>query len=244
MLTGVLSRTFVAVTAFGALLTWSLQSSAGTVTAGTYRLFDHPDGNLYATFPYGLRLDANDPTGPGLWSVSDANTGNPDFTQGSVFLTWDGSTGAAATATIAGTLVADDNTIWTVDYVVANISTIATGFAAATGSGTLTLTTGLMTVIDLEGKSGTCGTTVISGAFCFLADGHRTADHPPLDGDTIVGRGWLTGPMDTTNDWLVTASVVPLPAAAWLFGSALTGLGLIRRRRAGIANSNYSKSLA
>ena len=61
MLTGVLSRTFVAVTAFGALLTWSLQSSAGTVTAGTYQLFDHPDGALFATHPYGLRLDTNQP---------------------------------------------------------------------------------------------------------------------------------------------------------------------------------------
>jgi len=30
----------------------------------------------------------------------------------------------------------------------------------------------------------------------------------------------------------VSASVVPLPAAAWLFGSALLGLGVIKRKRA------------
>ncbi|MCB1700895.1 MAG: VPLPA-CTERM sorting domain-containing protein [Pseudomonadales bacterium] len=40
------------------------------------------------------------------------------------------------------------------------------------------------------------------------------------------------GPVDTGGVLLVTPSSVPLPAAAWLFGSALLGLGAVKRRKA------------
>jgi len=40
----------------------------------------------------------------------------------------------------------------------------------------------------------------------------------PLDGVGIVGSDFV-------------ASAVPVPAAAWLFGSALLGLGVVRRKK-------------
>jgi len=60
-------------------------------------------------------------------------------------------------------------------------------------------------------------------AFEFLNDGFR------LPGNTaIAGRGWI----DATgvNDFLLTASPVPIPAAIWLFFSAVCGLGAMRQR--------------
>jgi len=44
-----------------------------------------------------------------------------------------------------------------------------------------------------------------------------------------------TGPIPYGYEWtyaVATLSAVPLPAAAWLFGSALLGLGAIKRRKA------------
>ena len=40
----------------------------------------------------------------------------------------------------------------------------------------------------------------------------------------------LDGAWGNVGNQTVTASVVPLPAAAWLFGSALAGLGWLRRK--------------
>ncbi len=43
-----------------------------------------------------------------------------------------------------------------------------------------------------------------------------------------------SGPPDAANGWLLVSepTVIPLPAAAWLFGSSLLGLGLINRKKA------------
>jgi hypothetical protein len=55
-------------------------------------------------------------------------------------------------------------------------------------------------------------------------------------GGTVSG-GWRSGDVGFLNgssDWnraLLVANVVPIPAAVWLFGSALAGLGWIRRKR-------------
>lgn len=45
-----------------------------------------------------------------------------------------------------------------------------------------------------------------------------------------VGSG--TGAALEYGSFLVTPSAVPIPAAAWLFGSALLGLGVVKRRKA------------
>ena len=82
----------------------------------------------------------------------------------------------------------------------------------------MTDTTGGLGVISLEGKSD--GNSV----FTFANDGDRL---PTSDG--WVGRGWLNE--SGTNDFLVTATLIPVPAAVWLFGSALGALGVWRRRK-------------
>jgi len=51
------------------------------------------------------------------------------------------------------------------------------------------------------------------------------------DGQWVVGMG--TNPAGHTEAFLANlAAPVPLPAAAWLFGGALAGLGLLKRRQA------------
>lgn len=51
--------------------------------------------------------------------------------------------------------------------------------------------------------------------------------------ETYVGWGWLNSgdsPHIDASDWLFTATVIPVPAAVWLFGSALGLLGWLRRK--------------
>lgn len=49
---------------------------------------------------------------------------------------------------------------------------------------------------------------------------------------TILIGGYRTGDWGTTIDgYKLTVSQVPVPAAVWLFGSALTGIGIIGRRK-------------
>ena len=61
--------------------------------------------------------------------------------------------------------------------------------------------------------------------FEFLADGLRIDG----DNDSPVGRGWLMPP-STTNDWIVRAVLVPVPATGLLMGLGLVGLAAFRRR--------------
>lgn len=58
-----------------------------------------------------------------------------------------------------------------------------------------------------------------------MNDGHRL----PGDPAGIAGRGWIDA--QGTNDFLFTASPVPIPAAIWLFFSAICGLGVLKRSR-------------
>jgi hypothetical protein len=49
---------------------------------------------------------------------------------------------------------------------------------------------------------------------------------------TIVVGGWRDGAWFDTNDgYKLNVTAVPLPAAVWLFGSAIAGLGLANRRK-------------
>lgn len=58
--------------------------------------------------------------------------------------------------------------------------------------------------------------------------GSLTAAGGTLFGETVSGSGTQTATADTTY----TLSAVPIPAAAWLFGSGLIGMaGVARRRR-------------
>ena len=194
----------------------------------TYILGDHEDGALYddvstsgPSGPYGLRYDAIDPpngNGP-TFSVGD----NLGGLGGLVTLTWDDAN-LAAGATISGSMSRNDTVangngdIWTVTYTLTGLVDDGNGGWTATGgSGSMNDGGAPVILTGLQDGSGY--------AFIFANDGHR------LDGDPgvgWVGRGWLTG--GGTDDWLVTA-VIPVPAAIWLFPSALAALGWMRRRR-------------
>lgn len=60
----------------------------------------------------------------------------------------------------------------------------------------------------------------------FLGNGNFENPQPPVffNGD----RDYTT---TITGDFVVPASVVPVPAAVWLFGTALAGLGAVRRNK-------------
>ncbi|MFW2403639.1 MAG: hypothetical protein ACN4GT_02655 [Gammaproteobacteria bacterium] len=199
------------------LLSVVMPLQAATVA---YILGDHEDASLYnggSGDPYGLRFDDFDPpsgNGP-TFSVGDNLGGLGGLTT----LSWDDAN-LAAGAVIAGTIWNNDaNNAWTVTYNLTGVASDGNGGITATG-GSGSATDGSNTIILIGKQDATSGK-----AFIFAADGHRLA------GDTTswVGRGWLEG--GGTDDWIVTAVPVPVPAAAWLFGSALGLLAWSRRRR-------------
>lgn len=197
------------------LFTAALSAQASVVT---YILNDHLDGALYdgssttgAFGPYGLRYDAiNPPNGAGpTFSVGDGLGGNG----GLLLLTWDDAN-LAAGATISGSVYHNvTGDVWSVTYDLTGLVSDGNGgWAATSGTGFLD-TIALTSAVNGDGH-----------AFIFANDGHR------LDGGTgWVGRGWFEG--EGTNDFLVTGTLVPVPAALWLFGSALAGLGWLRRKQ-------------
>ncbi len=189
----------------------------------TYILGDHPAGALYdgsstsgPSGPYGLRYDyLYPPPGDGpTFSVGD----NLGGFGGLVVLSWDDAN-LAAGATISGEMYRNDTgDIWTVNYLLTGLVDDGNGgWTATDGSGSMT---NGGTPVILTGKQDDSGF-----AFVFANDGARLPGDP---GTGWVGEGWLTG--EGINDWLVTANVIPVPAAFWLFGSALAGLGWLRRK--------------
>jgi hypothetical protein len=202
----------------GALLGFTGTLHAATVT---YILGDHPDASLYQgnpNDPYGLRYDAADPPGDGPTFSVGTNLGGLG---GPVTLSWDDS--LAGVATLSGTLERnDDGTFWTVNYTLSGLASIggSGGFTATAGTGSVDEIGGALRSIALNGEQNPNGY-----AFIFNDDGHRLPTS-----DDWVGRGWLD-PTDSVDDWLVTAQIVPVPAAVWLFGSALGLMGFARRRR-------------
>ena len=185
--------------------------SSNPASAAIFNIADHPDGSESAIYEYGLRLDGEDK----FFSMDGASTAQlfVDTTNG--------------TASIMGTVIENSDTnnnvaTWTISYVFSGVSLVGMGgeFTASGGAGTVTEIGGAMEIINMIGKQKS-GTGI---AFSFLNDGHR------LPGNTgLVGRGWIQ--KHGTNDFLFTATVVPLPPAALLFGSALAGMGFLGRRR-------------
>jgi hypothetical protein len=101
----------------------------------------------------------------------------------------------------------------------------------------------------LVGDTGTLSSTLFGD---FTLEDHYSAffgaafvfgDNPDVSQGfgILSGWGWLDycvagGPCTPssagfTNDWIFEATVVPVPAAAWLFGSGLIGLTAVARRR-------------
>lgn len=178
----------------------SLFLSVGAAQATSYQLHDHPDGAMTA-HSYGLRLDSEgmlfSMTGGGGGLYMHVNeTDETALLTGTIFESHsDGSFGTTG---------------WTVDYLLTDLVIDADGtFEAFNGMGTLTDGT---TTIQLDGKAEKDGSV-----FDFEID-HRL----PSGSNTFTGAGWIMA--ENTNDFLVTAVVVPLPATLCLM---LGGLGLL-----------------
>ncbi len=203
---------------FIALYLWASVASAAIYT---YTLHDHPAGNAQANYDYGLRLDSEN-----LFFT---------FQNGNLTLTYDDVLGTMQITGFANQSTPVDNTSLNdtpifYELVAGDINDQGGGFFTATGGSGTVGPSADTPLVSLTGKGLMSGPNA-GLTFLFLNDGHRLPGNP---GTGIVGRGWIEG--EDTNDFLFTATLnpVPVPAAVWLFGTALVGLiGFSKRRRAG-----------
>lgn len=196
-----------------------LYSSVASAAVYTYILDDHPDGNKQNTYDYGLRLD----------TTGEFYT----FQNGKARLIYDddgGGPDANPTAVITGFV----NQSTAVDQTSPTLTEIFYRMSGITdlGNGFFTASRGFGSVGDTEFGGKAMGGNV----FIFDDDAHRLGGFPGWPTD-IVGRGWVmvTDPdlaAIGSNDFLVTATLVPIPAAVWLFGSALLAFFGVARRKA------------
>ena len=197
------------------LLHFSQHAVAASVVPGVYQLLDHPDGQLVSSQgPYGLRLDGLiPPSGNGPTFSVETNGAR-------VLLDWDGS----GTATIVGQLWNNyENNLWSVEHILTGISLVGGsqgGFEATAGSMLLTDPDNVQyTFLSKQDDHGI--------AFYALGNSHRCNGH--TDCGPLTADGWLEPHTNdgNFNDWLVQLNPVPVPAAVWLFLSALFVLGRV-----------------
>ena len=211
------------------LLLSSASAFAVALNDGTYRLLDHPDAALTdLQGPYGLRMDSLTPP-DGAGPTFSVNTNGA-----LVLLVLDGDT-----ATISGRIWNNaTSSLWEVSQTYEGLTPVA-----GPEAGVFTTDESAASQIVLTDPGNILHTFLPksdgSASMRMIADGHR-CDEPTTSGgscidglDTIVMRGWFDlDPHDgTTNDWLVQAQLVPLPAAVWLFISGLGMLVGVARRR-------------
>lgn len=210
------------------LFATTASNAAAVLPNITYTLGDHPDASLQnlPDITYGLRVDSISTFGIGGDATNAAKTFSTTQETASVSLLWDNmgdSDNTNDVATITGQLSRNsDNSIWDVSYTLTDIIAAADGFKAETGSGTISNGSD---VFNIQGQQDNNGYI-----FLALGDGHR------LSGDysSEVGRGWIepqAGSANTTDDWLVTLTPVPVPAALPLLFSGLAGFAFIGRRK-------------
>jgi hypothetical protein len=231
----------------GIILTGLFISSA-PVSADTlwYDLSSHPDGNESPP-PYGLRLD-------GLYTLDTSDVWGFDFDHASsnMLMTIDTDTDVVHIfgQSYGGLDVGSDydtdlQGLWDIDFTYsANVSITGSGAplidvvvdpeAPLSNNGTLTA---LFSATD-GGISITNGDVIAleqEMEFFFNNIENHRLDGTGLSGpDVSVGWGWLNHSDSShidASDWLFTATVVPIPAAAWLFLSGLgTFLAFMRRK--------------
>lgn len=210
--------------------------SAHAVSTGTYTLSNHPDGSVNPP-PYGLRLD-----GLLTGSSNEEYTFDFDHVDSAMTLIYDGSTividGVAfGGEDTGGGYAANTTALWEIhfEYTVGvsqpgSDGGLADVFAVedAANFGTISSSLG-----DLELSDKTLD------SFSFRFGDENGAGHRGADG--ISGWGWLMHGEDCLqgndcvnveySDWLFTAVEIPVPAAAWLFGSGLLALAGGKRLR-------------
>ena len=220
----------IAVVTLGAFASSGVQA----ITIGTYTLNNHPDGGIAPPL-YGLRLDGL------LGDPSKEYTFDFDHADSNMTLTWDGSS-----IVIQGQAYGGEDTgngygvtaIWDIYF------EYSVGVSQPGGEGGLDdiyvnadnanfgTISSVLGSYQLEDEAGG------SGLSFQLGDGNG-AGHRGYAG--ISGWGWMNHGVDCitadcshiyASDWLFTATPVPVPAAAWLFGSGLLAFVGFARRRA------------
>lgn len=86
---------------------------------------------------------------------------------------------------------------------------------------------------DINGNLEAASNAILGGTKTFYPGAFPNRGLETNDGYSVSGS-FITVSMTVTEpgDWIRVVSAVPVPAAVWLFGSALVGLlGLTRRRR-------------
>jgi len=185
--------------------------------ASSFVLGDHPDGNQSSRGDYGIRLDSQQIVVGGQLEGLLLSVDGLTLT-----VTGPGAAGAG----LGGVATDQNGTLYAVSasFDVINDATFdpLTGEFTASG-GQLSVTPVVPSAAFAPLQASLASSTTHNNlAFLFLNDGHRAAPG-------FVGRGWLDLP--GTNDFLFTASPVPLPAAVWFFGSGIMGLVVMRRRK-------------
>ncbi len=227
-----------------AFVLWT--SSAFALMSGTYKLSNHPDGNA-ADPEYGLRLD-------GLvdGDTNSIYTFDFDHASSDMKLYWNGIDtviiqGQAFGGKDIGSVYDGATTaVWDISF------TYKVGVSTPGGDGGVEdvvvvadnqnfgTISSIFGDFDLRDKS--------NGSYSFQLGDEDGTGHRRNDG-ALSGWGWLNhcpvgkpSVCDThlaASDWLFTAdrigdgtTPIPVPAAAWLFGTGLAGLvGVARRRR-------------
>lgn len=230
----------------GMLLGTSVPASAAIIN---YNLQSHPDGGIAPPF-YGLRLD-------GLYTLdtNDEWTFDFDHASSNMKLVLDTT---LETVRIYGEVYggldvgagydADLQGLWAVDFSYSvNVSVDDSGLpdlevevspeAPASNNGYIRA---LFTADD-GSIFITSGDTIAMEQekefFFNNTDDHRLDCLIHTCGpDQFVGWGWLNHSDSShieASDWLFTATVVPIPAAVWMFISGLGALAFVRRRLSG-----------
>jgi len=115
-------------------------------------------------------------------------------------------------------------------------STVPCDVFFGNGSGALAAVTAINFALNDAGAE-SVGTGKISYFVPWSSNGADSEQGTYINDTMWVGIGGLLDPADTIEYARFSPAVVPIPAAAWLFGSALGILGWIRRR-----TSNHSLS--
>ncbi|WP_200821155.1 VPLPA-CTERM sorting domain-containing protein [Oceanicoccus sp. KOV_DT_Chl] len=208
---------------------------AYAISIGTYSLGNHSDGSESPP-AYGLRLD-----GLLTGASNEEYTFDFDHALSNMTLTYDGTTVVIDGAAYGGEDIGSGyqvgtTAVWDIhfEYII-GVSQPGDG-----GLDDVRVDTDYNNFGSLSSSLGTfeLADKADGSNMSFRFGDESGSGHRGEPG--ISGWGWLRHGTDCVNesdcvnvqysDWLFTASPVPVPAAAWLFGSALIGLVAVKRK--------------